>query len=353
MGEQKGLVRLYMSKGLTRDKCLKICDISKNQLYHVPNGKKQGRPNSEVTIQLIAGVRVEHSNRFVKEHIKKIFDNPHVTYGYHKITSELQLECFYINHKKVYRLMKEGRLLQPKKEREPKNYVQYRIICPEGPLRLMEMDIKQVWIVGQRRYTYILTIIDVFTRVVLYWSCGYEMRQSQVQNAWALVIETYLQPLSMFGQDLNIEVRSDNGPQFCAKKLQIFLKENHLIQAFTHPYTPQENGHVESFHAILGSDLEGNTFENMQILEKHLNNFYEFYNFVRLHGSIRNLPPVTFWKQWDLGNVERIVVDAVKRKVIFKLKIAKQLIEKVPIAGNKHSVEVLALNFLGVDFTPD
>ena len=249
--------------------------------------------------------------------------------------------------------MKEGRLLQPKKVRLAKNYVQYRIVCPEAPLRLMEMDIKQVWVVGQRRYAYILTVIDVFTRVVLYWTCAYEMRQNQVQIAWDLIIKTYLQPLHVMGWEVNIEVRSDNGPQFCAKKLQDFLKENHLIQAFTHPYTPQENGHVESFHAILGNDLEGKTFANLQILEKSLNDFYEFYNFERLHGSIRNLPPVTFWKQWVMGNIERQVVDAEKRRVIFKLKIEKQLIQRVLLAENKHRMEVLTLNFLDIDFEPD
>lgn len=50
--------------------------------------------------------------------------------------------------------------------------------------------------------------------------------------------------------EIDIEIRSDNDPQFCAKKLQDFLKENHFLQTFTHPYTPQENGHIESFHAI-------------------------------------------------------------------------------------------------------
>jgi transposase InsO family protein len=36
-----------------------------------------------------------------------------------------------------------------------------------------------------------------------------------------------------------------------AKLIQEFFKENYLNQVFTHPYTPQENGHIESFHAIL------------------------------------------------------------------------------------------------------
>ncbi len=89
--------------------------------------------------------------------------------GYQRMTGVLQLLGYYINHKKVYRLMKANQLLCAAKPKESKRYVKYRILCPEGPLRLLEIDIKYVWIDGEDRHGYILTIIDVFTRVVLYW----------------------------------------------------------------------------------------------------------------------------------------------------------------------------------------
>lgn len=347
MGEKKELVRLYMAQGLNRDKCLAICEISKNQFYHRASGGKRGRKKSKDTNQLLDGQLVKQSNRSVKGFIKASFENPKIDYGYHKMTSHLQLNGYYINHKKVYRLMKEARLLQAKRVHEPKNYVRYRIVSPESPLRLMEMDIKQVWVNTERRYAYILTIIDVFTRVALYWTVGYQMRQLQVQRAWEQIIEFYLQPFGALAWNVDIEVRSDNGPQFCAKKLQAFLKENYLLQTFTHPYTPQENGHIESFHAILGRDLQGQFFENLEALENSLRQFYNFYNFERIHGSTLKLPPVTFWHQWKLGNIHRQIVDAKNRKVKFSLKIQKQLIEKMKLSGNSNQREVLSLNFEG------
>ena len=151
--------------------------------------------------------------------------------------------------------------------------------------------------------------------------------------------------------EVDIEVRSDNGPQFCAKKLQDFFKGNYLMQTFTHPYTPQENGHVESFHAILGRDLQGKFFDNLESLENSLKEFYNFYNLERIHGSTLQLPPITFWYQWESGNIHREVIDVKKRKVKFSLNIAKQLVQKVKLSDNKNQREVLSLNFDGF-FSP-
>jgi len=356
LGEKKDLVRSFMAQGLSRDKCLAICGISKNQFYHKPSGGKRGRKKSKQTTQLVGGQKIKQNNKDVKSFIREAFENPQIDYGYHKMTSHLQLNGYYINHKKVYRLMKEARLLRVKPVHKAKNYVQYRIVCPEEPLRLMEVDIKQVWIQQEHRFAYVLTIIDVFTRVVLYWTCGYQMRQDQVQYAWQQIIEGYLQPLGVMAWEVDIEVRSDNGPQFCAKKIQDFLKKNSLLQTFTHPYTPQENGHIESFHAILGRSLQGQYFENLEMLINSLKQFYDFYNFERIHGSTVKLPPVTFWKQWDLNHIHRQVLDEKQRKVKFSLKIEKQRVQKVQlylrepsVSGNRIQREVLSLNFLGVN----
>lgn len=344
---------------MKRDKALSICGISKHQYYYQPAGGKPGRRPSKHTLRRVGGQARELPNEEVAAYIRKLFDNPLVDYGYHRMTGELTLAGFYINHKKVYRLMKGARLLQPKRERASKDYVKYRVVCPEGPLRLMEMDLKMVWIEGLRRYAYVLTILDVFTRVVLYWQAGFQMKQQQVQGAWAEVIENHLQPAGALAWEAHIEVRSDNGPQFCAEKLREFFKDNYLVQAFTHPYTPQENGHIESFHAILGRALEGQYFEGLPQLCGWLENFYDFYNRHRIHGSTVKLPPMVFAEQWGLGNIERKVVDEKTRKVRFSLKIPRQEVRKacpekraclgVEPADNGSRREVSSLGLEGLD----
>jgi putative transposase len=338
-----------MAQGLKRDKVLAVCNITKNQFYHKPIGGKRGRKRSEFTMQKVDDTKIRRTNGYVKQFIKRVFDEPLTDYGYHRMTSSLQLSGFYINHKKVYRLMREARLLRARSHQTPKDYVKYRVVCPEGSLRLMEMDIKQIWVEGLQRRAFVLTILDVFTRCVLYWEASFSMKQQQVEAAWQQVIENHLEPAGALAWELHIEIRSDNGPQFCAQKMREFFKENYLAQTFTHPYTPQENGHIESFHAIVARALRGENFTDATHLRNWLTRFYTYYNYERIHTGSLCLPPMTFASLWEEGHITRTVISEKERKVRFQLQPPRQDIKLVSPAGNENQREVSSLIFEGLD----
>lgn len=54
------------------------------------------------------------------------------------------------------------------------------------------------------------------------------MTQHQVTHAWDQVIRHHLQPADLLNMKLNVEVRSDNGPQFIASMVQSYFKDNPL-----------------------------------------------------------------------------------------------------------------------------
>lgn len=213
--------------------------------------------------------------------------------------------------------MKEGQMLLQRPKAKDKVYAKYRTVCPEGPLEVFEMDIKQVFCTQKRRYAQVLTVIDTFTRTALFWEVGFQMKKGQVLRAWENIIAHIIQPVTEDPNEVHIEVRNDNGPQFRAKELRAFFKQNGLGQVFTHPYTPQENGHIESFHAILGKSLDRHTFWSIGELEGRLHRFYKKYNNKRIHSSIANLTPILFWKLWEEGKIIKTVKS--KRKVKFTL----------------------------------
>jgi putative transposase len=325
----------YIAQGMRRDTALGIARLSKHQYYYRPVGNKpSGRPCSATTPY--QGIEV--ANQQVVDTIRAVQQDPDTNYGYRRMYYHLMQMGYQINHKKVYRLMKGADLLRRKvRPRSEKSYVKYRIVTPERPLQVLEMDIKMVWVTEQRRHAYILTILDTFTRAVLYWCVGYCMKEQQVKQAWCYIIEHYLQAYDLLNKQLHVELRNDNGPQFSSNMIQSFMKENCIDQVFTHPYTPQENGHVESFHGILKEALGQQPFWSLTELEGRLTVFYQKYNEVRIHSSIAHLAPHTFWQCWQQGLIERTELN--NRKVKFKLKVPYQ-----QLSGNGNQREVLCSN---------
>lgn len=313
-----------MSQGLNRDKCLSIMGLTKHQFYYQSNGLRRGKMPSKTTRWRDPLTLSMHKvdNRDVVDKIVNMKLNPDQTNWYRMISRALQIQGYYINHKKVYRLMKQYVLLERARKKKGRDFVKFRRVTPGGPLRVLEMDIKYVWVYERQKYAYILTVIDTFTRYVLHWAVGYTMRSEQVKEVWEYVVAHYLQPAGLLADGVEIEVRNDNGKQFSANKIIDFFKENKLHQVFTHPYTPEENGHVESFHDILGKALKADFFTSLPMLEKRLQTFYTFYNNDRSHSGSIGIPPAKFWALYQKGEIEVIPLE--KRKVKFKLKIAYQ-----------------------------
>lgn len=305
---------------MKRDDALTIAGITKHQYYYRASGTTKGRRASEITLKIENDNIEKTPNYMVVGAIKEIQEDPDTDYGYRKMTYALMILGFIINHKKVYRLMKENLLLKDVAKKAQRTFVKYRKVLPTEPLQVIEMDIKYVWVAQYSRYAFVFTIIDTFTRAVLGWEVAYQMKQALVKQVWEKVINNYLQPYDCLKRNIHIEIRNDNDSRFIAKSVQSFFAENHLNQVFTHPYTPQENGHIESFHSILSQKLKRYNFWSLEDLEQTLVLFYEKYNNHRLHSSVLSLPPMIFWDCWN-NNLIKTEVNEEKRTIKHFLKI--------------------------------
>jgi len=340
-------VNRYVFQGMKRDSALSITGMSKHQYYYRPKPNDRGRVPTTTTLKIEDDVIVPVSNAEVIEQISSIQADPDTDYGYHKMTYSLLFLGFFINHKKVYRLMKRGQLLKKRHAKAQRTLVRYRKVMPFGPLEVLEMDIKFVWVEEYRRHAFIFTVIDTFTRVVLYWHSAYQFKQTQVKQAWENIIENYLQPYDCLNRNINIEIRNDNDSRFAAKTVQQFFVENKLNQVFTHPYTPQENGHIESFHAILSRMLDRHCFWSIQQLDECLKLFYEKYNYQRIHSSTAFIAPMTFWKCWQDELIETKINER-RRTIKFRLKVPYHKLSGIMSLREVPCSQPATLNGLGV-----
>ena len=163
-----------MAEGMKRKDCLAIVGMTKHQFYYTERGTKPGRQPSCTTTwrDPSTGVKYEVDNLTVVDKIVAIKLDPDHSNWYRMITVNLAMLGYYINHKKVYALMQAYVLLEPSRKTKGRNFVQYRRVIPQGPLRILEMDIKYVWIHGARRHAKVLTIIDTYTRYAPPLDCG-------------------------------------------------------------------------------------------------------------------------------------------------------------------------------------
>lgn len=330
-------MRSYSGMGITLSKALAIVGISKHQYYYKPTEGKPGRSPSTHVVKVLQSGQVQHlNNEMMVNEIVTIQQNPVLNYGYRAMTKELNFRGYIVNHKKVYRLMSCYHLLKDKHTKAERTYVKYRRVSPDHPLQYLEMDIKFQWVEQHQRFAFILTVMDCFTRYVLGWTVAYSIKQEQVKYLWHQIIDQYLQANDMLNKKIHIELRNDNDSRFAAKSVQAYFEENHINQVFTHPYTPQENGHIESFHAILSRSLNRNRYRTIEDLEQHLHRFYHSYNHIRLHGSLDHLPPSLFWKLWNDGHIKCIKGKNNRQK--FKLNMPHY-----QLSGNGYQREVSCL----------
>jgi putative transposase len=335
------MVRHYSARGLKQSYCLSQVGLSKNQYYYQQTGKPRGRRPSTRTMKADPKTMETQQvdNTTVVQRIVEVKLEPDHANYYRLITKTLCLEGYYINHKKVYRLMHEHLLLEDRAKPSNKTYAKYRRVVPKGPLEIIEMDIKYVWVYEKRKYAFILSVIDTFTRYILHWDVGYSMKSEQVKSIWEYVIAHYIQPIRGKDAMVEIEVRTDNGKQFSSKEIVSFFEQNNLTQVFTHPYTPEENGHIESFHKTLGKAIKGDRYVSLEDVQKRLNRFYTTYNNLRSHGSIKGLPPAIFWALVDMEQIG-IDINEEKRTSNLELKVAYQ--EILGLKGiHQHKYRVL------------
>jgi transposase InsO family protein len=260
--------------------------------YRTPSlGRKGNRP-SKFTYNKHNGWMGKQA---VVASITAILSHEFIDCGYRLMTSYLKREGYLINHKKLYRIMKEEGLLKLEnrinRSGSGRKFVKFRKVNTSRPFECLEMDIKMVWIPSAGKNAYLLSIIDVHTRKILKDYFSFSIKQAKVIDFLSDMLEALKYPES-------IVIRSDNGSQFIAKSVREYLELIGVEQEFTHIATPEENAHIEAYHGILKKEVfkrvDYRTFgEIQQILKRYV----VFYNNHRLHGLLGRITPMEKWNQ--------------------------------------------------------
>lgn len=95
-----------------------------------------------------------------------------------------------------------------------------------------------------------------------------------------------------------VSVRTDNGPQFVARKFQEACEKLKIFHERIPNNTPNLTAFIESFHALLeGEYFVRHEFKIYTETYKAIYEYMSYYNNKRRHGSLGNTPPARYY--WE------------------------------------------------------
>lgn len=215
----------------------------------------------------------------------------HPTYGFRKLFAYIRRSGKQWNHKRIYRVYK---LLKLNRRRKGKRRLPSRVKQPLVKQELINqswsMDFMSDSMVGGRRFR-TFNLIDDCTREVLAIEIDTSLSSKRIIRTLERVILDRGKP--------NI-IRTDNGPEFTSKDLELWTKDNEIQIQFIQPGRPMQNGYIERFNRIYReSILDAYLFFELEQVRILTDEWIDEYNNRRPHESLGNLTPIE-WKMRQL-----------------------------------------------------
>jgi putative transposase len=207
-------------------------------------------------------------------------------FGYRRLHILLRREGYVVNHKRLFRLYREERLMVRRRGgRKRAMGTRAPITLPLQPNDRWSLDFVSDQLVDGRRFR-ILTVVDDCTRECL-----------------ALVADTSLsgmrvareldQLMAMRGKPGTIV--SDNGTELTSNAILTWADESRVGWHYIAPGKPMQNGLCESFNGRLRDELLNETlFQSLPHARDALETWRRDYNIDRPHSRLGWLTPAAY-----------------------------------------------------------
>ena len=209
-------------------------------------------------------------------------------YGYRRMHALLN-QTEHVNHKRVRRLWRKHRLQVPRLVRKR--------LRRERPVRLQAAYPGHIWAydfvedaLADGRKLYILTVMDEFTREGLALDVALSTSAERVIGVLTALVAQHGAPGNL---------RSDNGAEFVATVVQLWLAESGVQTLYIEPGKPWQNGKEERFNGTVRDEcLNLHVFSSLAEAHVRLSAFRQHYNAERPHSRLGYLTPLEFKRAW-------------------------------------------------------
>lgn len=211
----------------------------------------------------------------------------HKRYGFRRITVLLKREGWRVNRKRVYRIWKEEGLQRRRKckRKRPSGPTTGLPVKAEYPNHVWSYDFVEDRTERGGRLR-MLNVLEEFTR-----ECHHIRVDSSIGADKVIASLEWL--FLLHGTPKYI--RSDNGPEFIAHRLQKWLGERGPETLYITPGSPWENPYIESFNDKFRDEcLNMEVFDDGRHAQKVVEAWRTEYNEERPHSSLDYMTPAEY-----------------------------------------------------------
>jgi putative transposase len=190
-------------------------------------------------------VRSTHDHALLTR-IRAVTDE-RATYGYRRVAAMLRraADPVVANHKRVYRVMRDAKLLLPRHTGLPQRPHEGKVVTPRSDMRWCSDSFEVRCWSGER--VHVAFALDCCDREALSWVAKAEyLTGDDIRDLMGQSLE------ARFGAGTTrvphpIEWLTDNGPPYTAHATRAFGHDSGLLVCTTPAYSPESNGIAEAF----------------------------------------------------------------------------------------------------------
>ncbi len=270
-------VEIMVSRDMSLRKALSYSGLSSSSYYYKPISRVARQPDPVIVEK-------------VKEMAFK-----HPTYGARRIAAMMRRELRTpVDRKRVRRAFRVFNWTEPTKKKSEIIKSATKLVVATRPYELWETDITFVW-TGVDGWSYLFNVEDVFHREWL----GYSFDTQAVKENAIMSVNNALAAHPKVDVS-ELTLRCDNGSQYRSKAFRESMKALGIRLEFIYYNTPEQNGHIESFHKTIKHEyLWCEDFKNYQEAEISIADAFKDYNQNRIHSALGYKTPLEFLQEWQ------------------------------------------------------